>query len=96
MPSPQPPQPPQPQQQAPAPSLLGWLQQLPPWLPPLLWLAGGGTLGAGGLELVGLRQPVPAHQPQASGCVQELAQLQAVTTELVHHLTTCECACARD
>lgn len=75
--------------------MLAWLQQLPPWLPPLLWLAGGGTLGAGGLELAGMGQQ-QHPEPPPGACVQQVAQLHAVTLELAQHLSTCECTCARD
>ena len=93
-------QPTTPQQPPQQPSVLSWLQQLPPWLPPLLWLAGGGTIGAGGLQLAGdvHQPPHQQHHLGAAGgsCLEQVTQLQAVTTELAHHLAICECTCARD
>ena len=75
-------------------SLLGWLQQLPPWLPPVLWLAGGGALGTGGLELAGMRPVRPVQPPlESPTCDEAEAQLDAITSQLVDHLTACECDC---
>ena len=78
-----PPQQPQPPPQQ--PTVLGWLQQLPPWLPPLLWLAGGGTLGAGGLEFMGHQRP---PQPQDE-CVEQQLQLEAITAQLIDQNKFC-------
>lgn len=74
--------PPQPQPT----TVLAWLQQLPPWLPPVLWLAGGGTIGAGGLGMMEHQQPA-----QVDDCAEEQEQLDAVTAQLVNYLSTCEC-----
>ena len=53
-------QPPAPQQ---PPTVLAWLQHTP-WLPPVLWLAGGGTIGAGGL---GMEHQRPAEVDDCAG-----------------------------
>ena len=32
-------------------ALVDLVRRLPPWLPPVLWIMGGGTIGVGGMEI---------------------------------------------
>jgi hypothetical protein len=73
--------PPAPQQNSP----VEWIKQMPPWLPPMLWIAGGGTLGAGGIELAGSGSGSGKEQE----CVEVVEQLQRTVSTLAHGLSEC-------
>ena len=62
---------------------------MPPWLPPFLWLAGGGTLGSG-MGFFGSEMKHQEPEGQES-CEVTADHLREVTLEFAQYVAECQC-----